>query len=70
MAIARCWFQDSNLLEDEERNVSSVRCVVESVSGLVVNFHGYQEIQTDKRATILYAFNPFTSRILPRKLLI
>ena len=69
MAFARYWLQNSNLLEDEKRNVGSARCFIESVSDLIVNFHVYQEIHTDKRVTILYTFNPFTSRILPRKLL-
>ena len=42
MAIARYWIRDSNLLEDEERAVTPVRCIIESVSGFIVNFHGYQ----------------------------
>ena len=41
------------VLEDEEGNVIPVRCVIENVSGFIVNFHGYQEIQTDKGTTIL-----------------
>ena len=39
-------------LEDQEGNVTPIRCIIENVSGFVVNFHGYQEITTDK-GTIL-----------------
>ena len=41
------------MLEDEEGNVIPVRCVIKNVSGFIVNFHGYQEVQTDKGTTIL-----------------
>jgi acetyl-CoA carboxylase / biotin carboxylase 1 len=41
------------VLEDSEGNVMPIRCIVENVSGFIVNFHGYQEIQTDKGTTIL-----------------
>jgi len=41
------------VLEDEEGNVIPVRCVIENVSGFIVNFRGYQEVQTDKGTTIL-----------------
>ena len=41
------------VLEDEEGNVISVQCVIENASGFTVNFHGHQEIQTDKGTTIL-----------------
>ncbi|KAG0694582.1 acetyl-CoA carboxylase [Suillus ampliporus] len=40
-------------LEDNEGNVTPIRCIIENVSGFVVNFHGYQEITTDKGTTIL-----------------
>ena len=58
MAIARYWIQD---LKDEERNVTSVQCVI-------ANFHEYQETQAVKGATNPYSFIPFTIRILSRKL--
>lgn len=41
------------VLEDQEGNVTPLRCIIENVSGFVVNFHGYQEITTDKGTTIL-----------------
>ncbi|EMD38813.1 hypothetical protein CERSUDRAFT_112545 [Gelatoporia subvermispora B] len=41
------------VLEDSEGNVTPIRCVIENVSGFIVNFHGYQEITTDKGTTIL-----------------
>ncbi|KAI4523307.1 hypothetical protein K525DRAFT_254691 [Schizophyllum commune Loenen D] len=40
-------------LEDDEGNITPIRCVIENVAGFVVNFHGYQEITTDKGTTIL-----------------
>ncbi|KAI9509668.1 acetyl CoA carboxylase [Russula earlei] len=40
-------------LEDSEGNVTPIRCIIENVSGFVVNFHGYQEITTEKGTTIL-----------------
>ncbi|KAI9464497.1 acetyl CoA carboxylase [Lactarius psammicola] len=40
-------------LEDGEGNVTPIRCIIENVSGFIVNFHGYQEITTDKGTTIL-----------------
>ncbi|KAF7965766.1 hypothetical protein HWV62_41984 [Athelia sp. TMB] len=40
-------------LEDSEGNVTPIRCIIENVSGFVVNYHGYQEITTDKGTTIL-----------------
>jgi acetyl-CoA carboxylase/biotin carboxylase 1 len=40
-------------LEDGEGNVTPIRCTIENVSGFVVNYHGYQEITTDKGTTIL-----------------
>ncbi|KAF9077899.1 acetyl-CoA carboxylase [Rhodocollybia butyracea] len=40
-------------LEDAEGNVTPIRCVIENVSGFIVNYHGYQEITTDKGTTIL-----------------
>ncbi|KAG8990813.1 acetyl-coenzyme-A carboxylase, partial [Tulasnella sp. 427] len=43
------------VLEDDEGNVTPIRAVIENVSGFVVNFHGYQEIVTDKSTTILKA---------------
>ncbi|OCH83943.1 acetyl CoA carboxylase [Obba rivulosa] len=41
------------VLEDSEGNVTPIRCIIENVSGFIVNFHGYQEITTDKGTTIL-----------------
>jgi acetyl-CoA carboxylase / biotin carboxylase 1 len=41
------------VLEDKEGNVTPIRCIIENVSGFVVNYHGYQEIVTDKGTTIL-----------------
>ncbi|KAH9933498.1 acetyl CoA carboxylase [Fomitopsis serialis] len=41
------------VLEDSEGNVTPIRCVIENVSGFIVNYHGYQEITTDKGVTIL-----------------
>lgn len=40
-------------LEDSEGNVTPIRCIIENVSGFVVNFNAYQEITTDKGTTIL-----------------
>ncbi|TFK51885.1 acetyl CoA carboxylase [Heliocybe sulcata] len=40
-------------LEDSEGHVTPLRCVIENASGFVVNYHGYQEITTDKGTTIL-----------------
>ncbi|KAK0238625.1 acetyl CoA carboxylase [Armillaria nabsnona] len=40
-------------LEDDEGNVTPIRCVIENVSGFIVNYHAYQEITTDKGTTIL-----------------
>ncbi|TFK29759.1 acetyl CoA carboxylase [Coprinopsis marcescibilis] len=40
-------------LEDKEGNVTPIRCTIENVSGFIVNYHGYQEIATDKGTTIL-----------------
>ncbi|KAI0046521.1 acetyl CoA carboxylase [Auriscalpium vulgare] len=40
-------------LEDSEGNVTPIRCIIENKSGFIVNFHGYQEITTDKGTTIL-----------------
>ncbi|KAK2463653.1 hypothetical protein APHAL10511_004404 [Amanita phalloides] len=41
------------VLEDSEGNVTPIRCVIENVSGFIVNYHAYQEITTDKGTTIL-----------------
>ncbi|TFY67580.1 hypothetical protein EVJ58_g1545 [Rhodofomes roseus] len=41
------------VLEDSDGNVTPIRCVIENVSGFIVNYHGYQEITTDKGTTIL-----------------
>lgn len=41
------------VLEDTEGNVTPIRCIIENVSGFVVNYHAYQEITTDKGTTIL-----------------
>lgn len=41
------------VLEDSEGNVTPIRCIIENVSGFIVNFHSYQEITTDKGTTIL-----------------
>jgi len=40
-------------LEDDEGNVTPIRCIIENVSGFVVNFHACQEITTEKGTTIL-----------------
>ncbi|PPR03190.1 hypothetical protein CVT26_008038 [Gymnopilus dilepis] len=40
-------------LEDKEGNVTPIRCIIENVSGFIVNYRGYQEITTDKGTTIL-----------------
>lgn len=40
-------------LEDNEGNVTPIRCVIENVSGFIVNYHAYQEITTDKGTVIL-----------------
>ncbi|KAF7294479.1 hypothetical protein MKEN_01440400 [Mycena kentingensis (nom. inval.)] len=39
-------------LEDNEGNVTPIRCTIDNVSGFIVNYHGYQEITTEK-GTIL-----------------
>jgi acetyl-CoA carboxylase/biotin carboxylase 1 len=41
------------VLEDAEGNITPIRAVIENVSGFIVNYHGYQEIKTDKGTTIL-----------------
>lgn len=41
------------VLEDKEGNITPIRCIIENVSGFIVNYHGYQEITTDKGTTIL-----------------
>ncbi|QRW03198.1 acetyl-CoA carboxylase [Ceratobasidium sp. AG-Ba] len=41
------------VLEDEEGNISPLRCVIENVSGFIVNYFAYQEIATDKGTKIL-----------------
>lgn len=41
------------VLEDEEGNVTPIRCCIENVSGFVVKYHAYQEIETEKGSTIL-----------------
>ncbi|KAL1945115.1 hypothetical protein VTO73DRAFT_2735 [Trametes versicolor] len=41
------------VLEDKDGNVTPIRCIIENVSGFIVNYHGYQEITTDKGTTIL-----------------
>ncbi|EJD34911.1 hypothetical protein AURDEDRAFT_117527 [Auricularia subglabra TFB-10046 SS5] len=41
------------ILEDNEGNVTPIRAVIENVSGFIVNYHGYQEITTDKGTKIL-----------------
>lgn len=40
-------------LEDSEGNVTPIRCIIENVSGFIVNYHAYQEITTDRGTTIL-----------------
>ena len=40
-------------LEDNEGNVTPIRCIIENVSGFIVNYHAYQEITTDRGTTIL-----------------
>ena len=45
---------DPHRLEDGEGNVTPIRCIIENVSGFIVNFRmGYQEITTDKGTTLL-----------------
>ncbi|KAJ7334069.1 acetyl-CoA carboxylase [Mycena albidolilacea] len=39
-------------LEDDEGNITPIRCTIDNVAGFIVNYHGYQEITTDK-GTIL-----------------
>ncbi|KAJ6581428.1 acetyl-CoA carboxylase [Mycena capillaripes] len=39
-------------LEDDEGNVTPIRCTIDNVSGFIVHYHGYQEITTE-RGTIL-----------------
>ncbi|KAG8851514.1 acetyl-coenzyme-A carboxylase [Tulasnella sp. 330] len=41
------------VLEDNEGNVTPIRCMIENVSGFVVNFSSYQEVLTEKGTTIL-----------------
>jgi acetyl-CoA carboxylase/biotin carboxylase 1 len=40
-------------LEDDEGNITPIRCCIENVSGFVVKYHAYQEIETDKGTPIL-----------------
>ncbi|KAG6370295.1 ClpP/crotonase-like domain-containing protein [Boletus reticuloceps] len=40
-------------LEDQEGNVTPIRCIIENMSAFVVNFHWYQEITTERGTTIL-----------------
>lgn len=40
-------------LEDKDGGVTPIRCVIENVSGFIVNYHAYQEITTDKGTIIL-----------------
>lgn len=40
-------------LEDNDGTVTPIRCIIENVSGFIVNYNGYQEITTDKGTTIL-----------------
>ncbi|KAI0321613.1 acetyl CoA carboxylase [Amylostereum chailletii] len=40
-------------LEDSDGTVTPIRCIIENVSGFIVNYHGYQEITTDKGTTIM-----------------
>lgn len=37
----------------KDGNVTPIRCVIENVSGFIVNYHAYQEITTDKGTMIL-----------------
>ncbi|KAJ7252734.1 acetyl CoA carboxylase [Mycena haematopus] len=39
-------------LEDDDGNVTPIRCTIDNVAGFIVHYHGYQEITTDK-GTIL-----------------
>jgi acetyl-CoA carboxylase/biotin carboxylase 1 len=41
------------VLEDRDGNITPLRCVIENVAGFVVNYHGYQEVTTDKGTNIL-----------------
>jgi acetyl-CoA carboxylase / biotin carboxylase 1 len=40
-------------LEEAEGSVTTLRCIIDNVSGFVVNFYAYQEITTEKGTTIL-----------------
>ncbi|KAK7060862.1 acetyl-coenzyme-A carboxylase [Paramarasmius palmivorus] len=40
-------------LEDSEGNVTPIRCIIENVSGFIVNYHAYQEITSDKGVCML-----------------
>ena len=39
--------------EDNEGNVTPIRCIIKNVSGFIAHNRGYQEITTDKGTTIL-----------------
>jgi acetyl-CoA carboxylase / biotin carboxylase 1 len=41
------------ILEDAEGNVTPIRAVIDNVSGFIINYHGYQEITTERGHTIL-----------------
>jgi len=52
-------------LEDSEGNVTPIRCIVENVSGFIVNYRGYQEITTNKGTTILKSIGPSSATGAP-----
>ena len=41
------------ILEDAEGNVTPIRAVIDNVSGFIINYHGYQEITTERGHAIL-----------------
>ncbi|TIA89702.1 hypothetical protein E3P79_02793 [Wallemia ichthyophaga] len=46
------------VLEDEEGNVQPIRAVIENVSGFVVKYEAYQEVETDSGSSILKSIGP------------
>ena len=46
------------VLEDEEGNVQPIRAVIENVSGFVVKYEAYQEVETDRGSSILKSIGP------------
>lgn len=46
------------VLEDEEGNVQPIRAIIENVSGFVVKYEAYQEVETDSGSSILKSIGP------------